>query len=151
ALRVPVGFRRGRLERDRRGIVRRTRGRSDSRDAAPDRCAEAAGGIARGAVRAVGRPGPGGARHRPRHRARVGADMIGGVRGRRRELQALLADPPERTIDAAFMAGLAERHWDDLGRKATEAWVYYGWVVYFDDAAVVGTVRRVSRLEPRYD
>lgn len=69
----------------------------------------------------------------------------------RGEVEVLLEEPQERTIDPAFMAVLAERHWDDLGRRATEAWVYYGWVVYFDDDAVVATVRRVSRFEPRYD
>jgi hypothetical protein len=69
----------------------------------------------------------------------------------RGEVETLLDSPPERTIDPAFMAVLAERHWDDLGRRAREAWVYYGWVIYFDDDAVVGTVRRLSRLEPRYD
>ncbi len=69
----------------------------------------------------------------------------------RKEVEALLEDPQEQTIDPALMAVLAERHWDDLSRKATEAWVYYGWVIYFDDEAVVGMVRRVSRFEPRYD
>jgi hypothetical protein len=67
------------------------------------------------------------------------------------EVEVLLDEPPERTIDPALMAMLAERHWEDLGRKAREAWVYYGWVIYFDDAAVVGMVRRVSSLAPRYD
>jgi hypothetical protein len=72
----------------------------------------------------------------------------GATRG---EVETLLESPAERTIDPAFMAVLAEGHWDDVGRKAREAWVYYGWVIYFDDAAVVAMVRRVSRLEPRYD
>ena len=55
------------------------------------------------------------------------------------------------TIDPALMAVLAERHWDDFGRRATEAWIYYGWAIFFDDKEVVGMVRRVSRLEPQYD
>ena len=67
------------------------------------------------------------------------------------EVEALLEEPQERTIDPALMAVLAERHWDDLGLRATEAWTYYGWAIFFDDAAVVGMVRRVSRLEPQYD
>ena len=69
----------------------------------------------------------------------------------RDEVEVLLEAPQEQTIDPALMAMLAERHWDDVGRRATEAWVYYGWVIYFDDDAVVGMVRKVSRLEPRYD
>jgi hypothetical protein len=69
----------------------------------------------------------------------------------RSEVEVLLEEPQEQTIDAAFMAVLAERHWTDLERKAKEAWVYYGWVIYFDDASVVGMVRRVSSLDPRYD
>jgi hypothetical protein len=69
----------------------------------------------------------------------------------REEVEVLLERPTERTIDPALMAALADRHWDDIGRTAEEAWAYYGWVIYFDDDAVVGTVRRVSRLEPRYD
>jgi hypothetical protein len=67
------------------------------------------------------------------------------------EVLVLLDEPQERTIDPALMAMHAEHHWLDLERKAREAWVYYGWVLYFDDAAVVGMVRHVSRLEPRYD
>jgi hypothetical protein len=73
----------------------------------------------------------------------------GSTRG---EVEVLLEEPTERTIDAAFMAVLAERHWTEIERKAREAWAYYGWVIYFDDAgSVVGMVRRVSSLEPRYD
>ena len=67
------------------------------------------------------------------------------------EVEALLEEPQEQTIDPALMAVLAERHWDDFGRRATEAWVYYGWAIFFDDKEVVGMVRRVSRLEPQYD
>jgi hypothetical protein len=69
----------------------------------------------------------------------------------RGEVEMLLDEPQEQTIDPAFMAVLADRHWDDVGRKAKEAWVYYGWVIYFDDAVVVAMVRRVGRFEPHYD
>lgn len=69
----------------------------------------------------------------------------------RGEVEALLEEPQEQTVDPALMAVLAERHWDDFGRRATEAWVYYGWAIFFDDKEVVGMVRRVSRLEPKYD
>jgi len=69
----------------------------------------------------------------------------------RGEVEALLEDPQELTIDPALMAVLAERHWDDFGQRATEAWVYFGWAIFFDDKEVVGMVRRVSRLEPQYD
>ena len=67
------------------------------------------------------------------------------------EVEALLEEPQERTIDPALMAVLAERHWDDFGLRATEAWIYYGWAIFFDDKEVVGMVRRVSKLEPQYD
>ena len=63
----------------------------------------------------------------------------------RGEVEALLEEPQELTVDPALMAVLAERHWDDFGRRATEAWVYYGWAIFFDDKEVVGMVRRVSR------
>jgi hypothetical protein len=69
----------------------------------------------------------------------------------RREVEVLLEEPQERTIDSAFMSVLAERHWTEIERTATEAWVYYGWEIYFDDASVVSMVRRVSSLEPQYD
>lgn len=69
----------------------------------------------------------------------------------REEVEVLLDEPQERTIDPALMAVLAERHWDDLGPRVSEAWLYYGWAIYFDDKEVVGMVRRVSRFEPRYD
>ena len=49
------------------------------------------------------------------------------------EVEALLEEPQEQTIDPALMAVLAERHWDDFGRRATEAWIYYGWAIFFDE------------------
>jgi len=69
----------------------------------------------------------------------------------RGEVELLLEGPQERTIDPALMAVLANRHWDEIARRAREAWVYYDWVVFFDDAAVVENVRRVGALAPRYD
>ena len=69
----------------------------------------------------------------------------------RGEVEALLEEPQEQTIDPALMAVLAERHWDELGRRATEAWVYYGWAIFFDDTEVVVMARRVSVLEVQYD
>ena len=67
------------------------------------------------------------------------------------EVRILLDEPEERTIDPALMAALAERHWSEFERRAKEAWVYYGWAIYFDDTAVVGMARRLSRMQPRYD
>lgn len=69
----------------------------------------------------------------------------------RGEVEALLETPQEQTIDPALMAALAERHWDEMSRKASEAWIYYGWVIFFDDQAVVGMTRRLSKFEPHYD
>jgi hypothetical protein len=69
----------------------------------------------------------------------------------REEVEVLLDEPQEETIDPAYMAVLAERHWDDLGRRVTEAWVYHGWVIYFDEKAVVSTIKRVGRFEVQYE
>src|SRR4029453_19418578 len=81
AIGLPLGGRRGRLERDRRGIVRRSRGRPDSRHAAADRRAPPAGRQRRGARRDEPAPGPRGARDRSWHRSGVGPDMIRNVKG----------------------------------------------------------------------
>jgi len=61
------------------------------------------------------------------------------------EVRVLLSEPQERTADPARMAALAERHWDEIGPRAVEAWVYDPWVLYFDEQAVVGIVHRVSQ------
>ena len=64
----------------------------------------------------------------------------GSTRG---EVRALLDDPDERTIDGALMAVLAGGNWTGMQGKAREAWVYPGgWVLYFDDKAVVDITRR---------
>jgi hypothetical protein len=66
------------------------------------------------------------------------------------EVRVLLEEPPERTIDPARMAALADKQWSALESKATEAWVYpSAWVIFFDDASVVAVVRRVSGFAPR--
>jgi hypothetical protein len=69
----------------------------------------------------------------------------GAARG---EVEALLDEPQEQTVDPALMVVLAERHWDDIGRRAVEAWVYFEWAIFFDDKQVVGIVRKKSKLEP---
>ena len=47
------------------------------------------------------------------------------------------------------MAALAERHWGEIQGKAKEAWFYPpAWVIYFDDASVVGIVHNVSSMAP---
>jgi hypothetical protein len=64
----------------------------------------------------------------------------GSTRG---EVKTLLEEPDERTVDSALMAVLAGRNWMTLQPKAKEAWVYPGgWVLYFDDQAVVEITRR---------
>jgi hypothetical protein len=64
----------------------------------------------------------------------------GSTRG---EVKTLLDEPDERTVDSALMAVLAGRNWTTLQAKAKEAWVYPGgWVLYFDDQAVVEITRR---------
>jgi len=65
------------------------------------------------------------------------------------EVRVLLEEPPERTIDPARMAALADKQWSALEPKAVEAWAYpNSWVIFFDDASVIGMVRRVSGLAP---
>ncbi|MGH7386263.1 MAG: hypothetical protein ACREKG_13890 [Candidatus Rokuibacteriota bacterium] len=64
------------------------------------------------------------------------------------EVKVLLGEPRERTIDPALMAALGEQHWTAVQGTAKEAWVYpLGWVVFFDDKAVVDLLRRVSPLD----
>jgi len=64
------------------------------------------------------------------------------------EVEALLEDPDERTIDPALMAALASQQWTAISSKAKEAWVYpLGWVLYFDDKAVVEIVRRRGKWD----
>ena len=66
------------------------------------------------------------------------------------EVQVLLAEPHEQTIDPARMAALAERHWTEIQPRAKEAWVYPpAWTIYFDDTGVVAMVHRVSAAAPR--
>jgi len=65
------------------------------------------------------------------------------------EVRVLLGEPREQTIDPAEMAALAERHWGELEGKAGEAWIYDpGWILYFDERAVVGVVHRFSSMAP---
>jgi hypothetical protein len=66
------------------------------------------------------------------------------------EVKVLLGEPREQTVDPALMAALGEQHWAAVRATAKEAWVYpIGWVVFFDDTAVVDMLRRVSPLEAR--
>lgn len=66
----------------------------------------------------------------------------GSTRG---EVRTLLDEPDERTIDSALMAVLAAANWTAIQAKAREAWVYPGgWVLYFDEGAVV-EITRVGR------
>ena len=65
------------------------------------------------------------------------------------EVLVLLEDPTEQTVDPAEMAALAERHWNEIGPKAKEAWFYApAWVLFFDDNAVVAIVHKVSSSAP---
>jgi len=68
------------------------------------------------------------------------------------EVEALLEDPDERTIDPALMAALASQQWTAISSKAKEAWVYpLGWVLYFDDKGVVEIVRRRGKWDKGAD
>ena len=61
----------------------------------------------------------------------------------REEVRVLLEAPDERTIDPSLMAVLARDTWPIIQAQVREAWVYPGgWVIYFDDKAVVDITRR---------
>ena len=69
----------------------------------------------------------------------------------RDEVRTLLDEPAEQTIDPALMATMAQQHWPVMAPSVKEAWVYPpGWVLYFDDAAIVHITRKVSPYEPVY-
>lgn len=64
------------------------------------------------------------------------------------EVKVLLGEPRERTIDPALMSVLGEEQWTAIRATAKEAWVYpLGWVVFFDDTAVVEMLRKVTPLD----
>jgi len=74
--------------------------------------------------------------------------VIGSTRG---EVRTLLDEPDEQTIDPALMASMAQQHWTSMQPKAKEAWVYPpGWVLYFDDNAIVDITRKVGKYDPVY-
>ena len=67
----------------------------------------------------------------------------------RDEVRTLLDEPEEQTTDPALMASMAQQHWPVMQTKAKEAWVYPpGWVLYFDDDAIVDITRKVSPYDP---
>jgi len=69
----------------------------------------------------------------------------------RDEVRTLLDEPDEQTTDPALMASMAQQHWASMQAKVKEAWVYPpGWVLYFDDAAIVEITRKVNPLDPVY-
>jgi hypothetical protein len=59
----------------------------------------------------------------------------------RDEVRLLLDEPDETTGDAARMAQLAERFWPTLSARAKEAWVYPGWVLFFDDRGLTAFIK----------
>ena len=66
----------------------------------------------------------------------------------RAEVRILLEEPDEQSADPALMAALAQQHWPMIQRRAKEAWVYPpGWVLYFDDKAVVDITRKAGKYE----
>jgi hypothetical protein len=68
---------------------------------------------------------------------------------RREEVRVLLEAPRERTRDPERLAALAAPHWEAIRGRATEAWVYpAGWVLFFDDAALVDILRRSGPPRP---
>jgi hypothetical protein len=72
--------------------------------------------------------------------------VVGSTRG---EVRALLEEPDEQSMDPALMGAMAQQHWPAIQRRAKEAWVYPpGWVLYFDDKAVVDITRKKSPYAP---
>lgn len=71
--------------------------------------------------------------------------MIGATRD---EVVTLLDDPDEETTDRALMESMAKQHWPGMQRRVKEAWVYPpGWVLYFDDDAVMQITRKIGKYE----
>jgi len=71
--------------------------------------------------------------------------VVGSSRG---EVRTLLDEPDEQTADPALMAAMGKQHWSAMQAKVKEAWVYPpGWVLYFDDEAVVEITRKVGKYE----
>ena len=72
--------------------------------------------------------------------------VVGSTRG---EVRALLEEPDEQSADPALMVAMAQQHWPGIQGRAKEAWVYPpGWVLYFDDKAVVGITRKRNPYVP---
>jgi hypothetical protein len=60
----------------------------------------------------------------------------------REEVLVLLQEPDERTREAARLRQLGDRFWPALSDKqAVEAWRYPGWVLFFDEQALVGFIK----------
>lgn len=59
----------------------------------------------------------------------------------REEVLVLLDQPDETTHDPARMAQLGERFWPPISNSAREAWLYPGWVLFFDDRALMATIK----------
>jgi hypothetical protein len=59
----------------------------------------------------------------------------------RKEVLVLLEEPDETTVDPARMAQLSERFWPTVSERAREAWLYPGWVLFFDEQACFGFIK----------
>jgi hypothetical protein len=59
----------------------------------------------------------------------------------RNEVLVLLDQPDETTKDPARMAQLGERLWPTVSGRAKEAWLYPGWVLFFDEQACFGFIK----------
>jgi hypothetical protein len=59
----------------------------------------------------------------------------------RREVLVLLDEPDEVTKDPERMAQLSERFWPTVSARAREAWLYPGWVLFFDEEACFGFIK----------
>jgi hypothetical protein len=66
----------------------------------------------------------------------------------RAEVVLLLDDPDETATDRERMKQLAEHYWPPLAGRATEVWVYPGWLLYFDQEAVVKIFKVGGDLPP---
>jgi hypothetical protein len=66
----------------------------------------------------------------------------------RAEVRVLLEEPDEVTTDRERMRQLADQHWPPIASRATEAWVYPGWLLFFDDQGVIKMFKVGGDLPP---
>ncbi len=66
----------------------------------------------------------------------------------RAEVRVLLEEPDEVVMDRERMRQLVEHHWPAVAGQVTEGWRYPGWVLFFDERALVRVFKVGAGLPP---